>query len=77
MRNLNDPEQTLLFDPWALVFSDRLYARLRSGWQGLFHDVLLRLMPAEELAEHFDPDLGRPTKELYSVAGLIFLKGVQ
>ena len=74
MQNLNDPEQTLLFDPWALVFSDRLYARLRSGWQGLFHDVLLRLMPAEELAEHFDPDLGRPTKELYSVAGLIFLK---
>jgi len=74
MRNLNDPEQTLLFDPWALVFSHRLYARVRSGWQGLFHDVLLRLMPAEELAQQFHPELGRPTKELYSVAGLIFLK---
>jgi hypothetical protein len=74
MQNLHDPEQTLLFDPWALVFSGRLYARVRSGWQGLFHDVLLRLMPAEELAEHFHPELGRPTKELYSVAGLIFLK---
>lgn len=74
MRNLHDPEQTLLFDPWALVFSDRLYARVRSGWQGLFHDVLLRLMPAEELAEQFHPELGRPTKELYSVAALIFLK---
>ena len=74
MQNLNDPQQTLLFDPWALVFSHGLYARVRSGWQGLFRDVLLRLMPAQELAEQFHPELGRPTKELYSVAGLIFLK---
>lgn len=74
MQNLNDPQQTLLFDPWALVFSPGLYARIRSRWQGLFRDVLLRLMPAEELAEQFHPELGRPTKELYSVAGLIFLK---
>jgi hypothetical protein len=56
------------------VFPPRLYEKLRAGWQGLFHDVLLELMPAEELAEHFHPELGRPTKELYSVAGLIFLK---
>ena len=74
MQNQNDPRQTLLFDPWALVFSHGLYARIRSRWQGLFHDVLLRLMPAEQLAEQFHPELGRPTKELYSVAGLIFLK---
>jgi hypothetical protein len=30
-------------------------------------------MPAERLAKHFDPLLGRPTKELYSMAGLIFV----
>jgi len=74
VQNIHDPQQTLLFDPWALRFSERLYNTVRNGWQGLFHNVLLHLMPAEELAEHFDPDLGRPTKELYSIAGLIFLK---
>lgn len=36
-------------------------------------------MPAEKLAKHFHPELGRPTKELYSMAGLIFRsdKGVR
>jgi|GEM_PF-4761164 len=28
-------------------------------------------MPAGKLAEHFDPQMGRPTKELYSMAGLL------
>ena len=74
MQNLNDPAQMTLFDPWAQRFSPRLYKKLCGGWQGLFYEVLLKLMPAEELAEQFHPQLGRPTKELYSVAGLIFLK---
>jgi len=30
-------------------------------------------MPAGKLAEHFDPQMGRPTKELYSMAGLLFI----
>ena len=74
MQNLKDTRQIPLFDSWAQAFSTRLYEKLRTGWQGLFHDVLLKLMPAEELAQKFHPDVGRPTKELYSVAGLIFLK---
>jgi hypothetical protein len=36
--------------------------------------VLLELMPVGALAEHFDPVMGRPGKELYAMAGLIFLK---
>lgn len=74
MRNLKEPQHCELFDPWALVFSERQYTKLREGWQGLFHDVILELMPAEELAEAFDPAIGRPTKELYSMAGIVFLK---
>jgi hypothetical protein len=34
-------------------------------------------MPAKKLAKHFDPIMGRPTKELYSVAGLLFLQEFQ
>jgi hypothetical protein len=30
-------------------------------------------MPVGKLAEHFDPAIGRPTKELYSMAGLLFV----
>jgi hypothetical protein len=31
-------------------------------------------MPVKELGKHFDPRIGRRTKELYSMAGLIFLQ---
>ena len=31
-------------------------------------------MPVEALREHVDPAMGRPTQELYSVAGLLVIK---
>jgi hypothetical protein len=31
-------------------------------------------MPAKEIGKHFHPTHGRPTKELYSIAGLLFLQ---
>ena len=30
-------------------------------------------MPAKKLAEHFHPEMRRPTKELYSIAVLLFV----
>ncbi len=30
-------------------------------------------MPVGRLAEHFDPAIGRPNKELYSIAALLFV----
>jgi hypothetical protein len=47
--------------------------RILSGWQGVFRAVVLKLLPVKQLAEHFSEDLGCPTKELYSMAGLVFL----
>jgi IS5 family transposase len=43
------------------------------GWPGLFRTCLLELMPVDELEVHFDDTMGCPTKELYSVCGLILL----
>src|SRR5208337_2727 len=43
------------------------------GWQGVFRHALLEVMPVGELAENFSRELGAPTKELYSMAGLVFL----
>lgn len=73
MRNIGDPRQQQLFDPFERIFSPLAYKTIRKGWQGLFRHVILELLPAEVLAGEFHPEIGRHTKELYSMAGLIFM----
>src|SRR3974377_1075254 len=73
MRNIVDPRQNRLFDPFQGLFPPLARRVLDSGWQGVFRHVILELLPVGELAEHFHPTLGAPTKELYSMAGLVFL----
>ena len=74
MRTIKDPRQNPLFDPFARVFSAVAYKRILQGWQAVFRHVILKLMPVGELAQEFSPVTGAPTKELYSMAGLIFIK---
>ena len=74
MRTLVNPQQTRLFDPFDSVLTPQTRNHLLDSWPGVFRHVLLELMPARALAKHFDPVMGRPSKELYSMAGLIFLK---
>ncbi|TWT56003.1 transposase [Allorhodopirellula solitaria] len=73
MRYQQDPSQTELFDFYEQILSPVGYRRLLNGWQHLFRTAILRLMPVGRLAERFDPAIGRPTKELYSVAALLFV----
>ena len=73
MRYLEDPRQSSLFDVFAEILSPVAYRRLQSGWQHLFRSAILKRMPVGKLADHFDPEMGRPTKELYSMAGLLFI----
>jgi Transposase DDE domain len=68
-----DPQQKRLFDPFQGVIPPVGQQLIIEGWQGVFRHVLLELMPVGDLAQHFSPDLGAPTKELYSMAGLVFL----
>jgi hypothetical protein len=74
MRHSIDPRQGRLFDPFDGIIPPLGRQRLLDGWQGVFRAAMLELMPAKELGKHFHPSMGRPTKELYSVAGLIFLQ---
>jgi len=74
MRNMVDPRQNALFDPAELMFSPVALKRLRGDWPHVFRTALLKLMPAGKLGEHFHPSVGCPTKELYGMAGAIFLK---
>lgn len=74
MRHSVDPRQGRLFDPFDGIIPPLGRKQIDLGWQAPFRESLLQLMPVRELAAHFDPDIGRPTKELYSVAGLLFLQ---
>jgi hypothetical protein len=73
MKHIVDPRQIPLFDPYAPILSPLAYQVIRTGWQGVFRHVILELLPAHELGSHFSTHLGRPTKELYSMAGLILI----
>jgi len=73
MRTLVNPQQTRMFDSFDGVLSPKARRRLIDSWPGVFRHVLLERMPADALARHFAPTMGRPSKELYSMAGLIFL----
>ena len=68
-----DPRQNRLFDPFQGVIPPAGQRIIAEGWQGVFRHALLEVMPVGELAENFSRELGAPTKELYSMAGLVFL----
>ncbi len=73
MIHIVDPRQNRLFDPFEGVIPPAGQRIISSGWQGVFRHVLLKLMPVGQLAQHFSRELGAPTKELYSMAGLVFM----
>ncbi len=73
MRYRENPSQNELFDVFKDILSDTAYRKLKKSWQHLFRLAILRLMPVQQLAKPFDPILGRPTKELYSMAALLFI----
>ena len=74
MKHVVNPLQPRLFDPFEGSFGKLALDRLANGWQSIFRAILLSLMPVKQLGTHFHLVLGRPTKELYSVAGLLFLQ---
>ena len=73
MQHIVDPRQARLFDPYAGLISPLAQRLIAEGWQGTLRHVLLELMPVGELAKEFNPVIGAPTKELYSMAGFVYL----
>src|SRR5450759_4027510 len=68
-----DPRQNRLFDPFEGVIPPVGWKIIANGWQGVFRHAILEVMPVGKLANHFSDSLGAPTKELFSMAGLVFL----
>ena len=73
MQHIVNPRQTSLFDLYKQAFSKLGYRRIVKGWQGVFRRVILEIMPVGTIAGEFSEREGRPTKELYSMAGLVFI----
>lgn len=83
MKNVKEPtggNQELLFDDqkyswWSNpnLLSPSALKRLENGFEGTFQRSLLKLMPVDELGRHFSETQGRPSKELYSMAGLLLI----
>ncbi len=74
MQRIVNPRQTRLFDPFEAVLTPKTRQALVQDWPGVFRHVILTLMPVDTLRKHFHPRWGRPTRELYSMAGLLLLK---
>ena len=73
MKTINSPKETRLFDSYDPVLNERARQCLLDDWPGVFRHVILELMPVDDLGSHLHPTLGRKSKELYSMAGLILL----
>ena len=74
MRYAVDPRQAVLFDPAESMFSPMAVRFMTEDWPGLFRTQILHLMPVAKIGQHFHLTCGCPTKELYGMAGAIFLK---
>ena len=74
MHKIVNPQQTRLFDPYDSVLTEKTRKNLLDNWPGVFRHVILELMPVDVISGHFDPVMGRPTKELYSIAGLLLIQ---
>ena len=76
MIRIKDQNQGVLFDPWAFLGQKRREL-MEQSWAGLFRNELLRELPVGEVASSFKEDFGRPTKELHTALGVLFLQQAQ
>ena len=73
MIHAKDHQSGLLFDPLA-DFSPRRKRLLQMSWAYEFRRENLPVLPVEKLAQGYAPQMGAPTKELYSMVGLVLLQ---
>mgnify|MGYP002813819005 FL=1 len=47
---------------------------MENSWAGLFRQEILAELPVDQIAPWFRADSGRPSKELYTVLGVLVLQ---
>lgn len=73
MIRIKNHKQQELFDPWAFL-SPKRRSLLDKSWSGLFKHEILSELPVRKIIPFFDATFGRPTKELYTVLGVLILQ---
>src|SRR4030042_1672518 len=73
MISIKDCTQQPLSDPWAFL-SPKRRCLLEQSWAGLFQREILPELPVKEFATCFTAGIGRPSKELHTVLGVLVLQ---
>lgn len=73
MIHVNDHKQRQMFDPWDFL-SPKRRRMLDQGWPGLFREQLLCELPIDQIKPFLCKDFGRPSKELYTLLGVLLLQ---
>ncbi len=73
MIRIKDHKQQHLFDPWAYL-SPKRRRMLEEGWPGLFREHMLGDLPVDLLKPFFTEAVGRPTKELHTLLGVMLFQ---
>lgn len=73
MFHVKNHKQLNIIDPWGHLGPKRRKL-LDDSWAGLFQSKILPDLPVDALRGHYHHCNGRPTKELYSMMGLMVLQ---
>lgn len=73
MIRIKNHKQRQLFDPWRHLSPKRRQI-LDADWPGLFREHLLEELPVDQMLPHFTDGIGRPSKELHTVLGVLLLQ---
>jgi hypothetical protein len=76
MIHVKDHKQYDMFNPFGYLGPKRL-ALLESSWAHLFREEILHKLPAEKLFPLYSEHIGRRTKELYAMLGIVLLQQQQ
>ena len=73
MIRIKDHKQQHLFDPWRFL-SPKRRRMLNESWPGLFREHLLCELPIDQIRPFSREDFGRPSKELYTILGVLLFQ---
>jgi hypothetical protein len=73
MRRIDDHQTETFFDGWEYIGPKRRKL-LERGWAGVFRTFLLDELPLAEIQSRFHDSMGRPSKELCAMLGVLVLQ---
>ena len=73
MINIKDHKTLNIFDPLPYLGPKRRRL-MESSWAKLFRDHVLVALPVDKIFKNYHWAMGRPTKELYAMLGVMILQ---